>query len=62
MPEVAFAPFAEDFIEAVGTFLSKFELSLKLRQEIAANQSRIYDVEAPDGPVEDLSSTERRAP
>jgi hypothetical protein len=51
MPEVAFAPFAEDFIEAVGTFLSKFELSLKQRKEFAANQSRIYDAEAPDGPV-----------
>jgi len=51
MPEVAFAPFAEDFIESVGSFLSQFELSLKLREEIAANQSRIYEVEAPDGPV-----------
>jgi hypothetical protein len=51
MLEVAFAPFAEDFIEAVGTFLSKFELSLKLREEIAANQARIYDVVASDGPV-----------
>src|SRR6266478_763174 len=49
--ESALTPFAEDFIESVGTFLSKFELSLKLREEIAANQSRIYDVEAPDGPV-----------
>jgi hypothetical protein len=54
MPEVAFAPFAEDFIESVGTFLSKFDLSLKLGEEIAANQSRIYDVEAPDGPVKIL--------
>jgi hypothetical protein len=27
-------------------------MSLKLRDEIAGNQSRIYDVEAPDGPVE----------
>jgi hypothetical protein len=52
MPEIAFAPFAEDFIEAVGTFLSEFGLSVKLRKEIAGNQSRIYDVEAPDGPVE----------
>jgi hypothetical protein len=52
MPEIAFAPFAEDFIESVGIFLSKFELSLKLREEIAGNQSRIYEVEAPDGPVE----------
>jgi hypothetical protein len=25
MPEVAFPPFAEDFIDAVGTFFSKFE-------------------------------------
>ena len=52
MPKVAFAPFAEEFIESVRTFLSKFGLSLELGQEIAANQSRIYNVEMPNGLVE----------
>jgi len=51
MPEVVFAPFAEDFIETVGTFLSEFDLSLKLLAENNENQSRIYEIEASDGPV-----------
>ena len=51
MSEGAFAPFAEDFIASVGAFLSEFKLSLNLREEIAASQSRIYDVQASDGPV-----------
>jgi len=51
MPEVIFKSFAEDFIEAVGTFLSEFNLSLKLREENNENQLRNYEIKASDGPV-----------
>jgi len=51
MPEVIFKPFAEDFIEAVGTFLAEFDQSLKLREENNENQLRNYEIEASDGPV-----------
>ena len=52
MPEVAFAPFAEDFIGAVGTVPLQVRAVAEAVRGIAANQSRIYDVEASDGPVE----------
>jgi hypothetical protein len=51
MAKVLFPDFVESFVATTGTFLSRFQLELHLKDEGEASQTRLYEVEASDGPV-----------
>ena len=52
MPEVNFPSYVENFIEMTGDFLQDFSLTLVQTLESSASQSRTYELQLEDGPVE----------
>jgi hypothetical protein len=51
MPTMSFPDSVEDFIKWMDTYLSKFKLKLRIRDEVEAIESRWYEVDALDGSV-----------
>lgn len=52
MPEVNFPSYVENFLQMTGEFLKDFSLAFILTNESTGSQSRTYEVQLEDGPVE----------